>query len=255
MTGKPRAEKTPYDGTRIFKAARPLDEVIASLPTYKGAEARVMAGPDTYRRLYAEAEAFLQSQPTLSVKEAAQKQGVSESAFIALADKGEALLIEFNGKQYVPACSFGADGKIDALKVDIAREFVLEGHQHYFKFMDYMKFMHEQQTDIVDLTMNEKQLSALFNQAGLAGYRCSISVMASMNQLADHRHKIPAAFDRLMQHLDSAVTHGGWDPMGGLSRPFRDKYGIPGQTIHEQRTAYVPPAPRKEKPANKGPQQ
>lgn len=246
-------DKNPYDGTRIFKTARPLDDLIAALPKYTGIEARVMAGPDTYRRLYADAEAFLQTQPTLSVDEAAKKQGVSAQEFIAMADRGEALLIEFNGKQYVPACSFGADGKVDALKVDIAREFVLEGHQHYFKFMDYMKFMNEQKTDITALVLSQQQLSSMFNQAGLAGYRCSISVQASMNQLADHRHKIPEAFAQLTRELDSALTHGGWDPAGGLSRPFRDKYGIPGQTIHEQRTAYTPPAavPKKD---SKGPQ-
>lgn len=246
-------DKNPYDGTRIFKTARPLDDLIAALPKYTGIEARVMAGPDTYRRLYADAEAFLQTQPTLSVDEAAKKQGVSAQEFIAMADRGEALLIEFNGKQYVPACSFGADGKVDALKVDIAREFVLEGHQHYFKFMDYMKFMNEQKTDITALVLSQQQLSSMFNQAGLAGYRCSISVQASMNQLADHRHKIPEAFAQLTRELDSALTHGGWDPAGGLSRPFRDKYGIPGQTIHEQRMAYTPPAaaPKKD---SKGPQ-
>ncbi len=246
-------DKNPYDGTRIFKTARPLDDLIAALPKYTGIEARVMAGPDTYRRLYADAEAFLQTQPTLSVEEAAKKQGVSAQEFIAMADRGEALLIEFNGKQYVPACSFGADGKVDALKVDIAREFVLEGHQHYFKFMDYMKFMNEQKTDITALVLSQQQLSSMFNQAGLAGYRCSISVQASMNQLADHRHKIPEAFAQLTRELDSALTHGGWDPAGGLSRSFRDKYGIPGQTIHEQRTAYTPPAaaPKKD---SKGPQ-
>lgn len=246
-------DKNPYDGTRIFKPARPLDELIAALPKYTGTQARVMAGPDTYRRLYAEAEAFLQTQPTLSVDEAAKKQGVSAQEFIAMADRGEALLIEFNGKQYVPACSFGADGKVDALKVDIAREFVLEGHQHYFKFMDYMKFMNEQKTDITALVLSQQQLSSMFNQAGLAGYRCSISVQASMNQLADHRHKIPEAFAQLTRELDSALTHGGWDPAGGLSRPFRDKYGIPGQTIHEQRTAYTPPAAAPKK-NSKGPQ-
>ena len=116
-----------------------------------------------------------------------------------------------------------------------------------------MKFMNEQKTDITALVLSQQQLSSMFNQAGLAGYRCSISVQASMNQLADHRHKIPEAFAQLTRELDSALTHGGWDPAGGLSRPFRDKYGIPGQPIHEQRTAYTPPAaaPKKD---SKGPQ-
>jgi len=234
-------KQNPDTSSRIFKAARPVEDLIANLPTYTGVKARVMAGPDVYRQLYADAEAFLQKMPTLSPEEAAQKQGVSKEAFLQMVDRGEALLIELEGRQYVPACSFGADGKIDPLKVDIAREFALEGRQ-YFKFMDYMEFMHTQKADIADLALSAQQMSAIFNQAGLAGYRCSITVDATMNQLADYRHKMPQAFERLTEHLDRALTNGGWDPSGGLSRPFRDKYGIEGQTIDEERRG-IPPAP------------
>lgn len=247
------ADKTPYDGTRIFKPVRPVEDLIAGLPKYKGVEARVMAGPEVYRRLYAEAEAFLQNQPTFSLDEAAQKQGVSKDEYIKMADRGEALLIEIEGKQYVPACSFGKDGKIDPLKIDIAREFVLEGRS-YFKFMDYMTFMNTQKMDIADLVLSPQQLSGLFNQAGLAGYRCTISVEATMNQLADHRHTLPQAFDRLSRALDRALTHGGMgDADGGLSRPFRDKYAIAGLTIDEERTRATDMARNKQKPGNKGP--
>ncbi|MDP2148824.1 MAG: hypothetical protein Q8K13_04180 [Parvibaculum sp.] len=240
------AKQNPYDGRRIFEPVRALDALIADLPTYKGIEARVMAGPDVYRRIYAEAEAFLQNAPMLSVDDAAQKQGVTKGEYIRMVDRGEALLIELEGKQYVPACSFGADGKIDPLKIDIAREFALEGQQ-YFKFIDYLTFMNTQKVDIADLTLSTQQMSALFNQAGLAGYRCSITVEATMNQLADHRHKLPAAFERLTENLDRALTNGGWDPSGGLSRPFRDKYGIAGETIDEMRGVAPPPAAKGKK--------
>ncbi|MFN7114614.1 MAG: hypothetical protein ACK4PK_09700 [Alphaproteobacteria bacterium] len=243
------AKQNPYDSSRIFKPVRALDDLIAGLPTYTGIEARVMAGPDVYRRIYAEAETFLQNSPMRSVDEAAQKQGVTKEEYMQMVDRGEALLIEIEGKQYVPACSFGADGKIDPLKIDIAREFALEGRQ-YFKFMDYMEFMHKHKADIADLALSTQQMSALFNQAGLAGYRCSLTVEATMNQLADHRHKMPQAFERLIDHLDRALTSGGWDPSGGLSRPFRDKYGIEGQTIDEERRGIRPPAAAHK---NKGP--
>ncbi len=68
-----------------------------------------------------------------------------------------------------------------------------------------------------------------------------------MNQLADHRHKMPQAFERLTGILDRALTHGGWDPAGGLSRSFRDKYGVPGQTIDEERTAHTQAQNKKNK--------
>lgn len=237
------AEQNPYDGSRIFKPERPLDDLIASLPP-KDIAARHMAGPDVYRRIYADAEAFLQKTPTLSLDEAAQKQGVSKDAYLQMVDRGEALLIELEGKQYVPACSFGVDGTIDPLKIDIAREFALEGQQ-YFKFIDFMTFMNTQKADIADLALSTQQMSALFNQAGLAGYRCSITVEATMNQLADHRHRLPQAFERLTEHLDRALEYGGWDPTGGLSRPFRDKYGIEGQTIDENRRGIPAPTVKK----------
>lgn len=246
------ADKTPYDGTRIFKPVRLLEDLVAGLPPM-GNPSRLSAGPDTYRRLYAAAAEFLQQQPMFSLDEAAQKQGVSKEDYIQMADRGEALLIEFEGRQYVPACSFGKDGKIDPLKIDIAREFVLEGRS-YFKFMDYMAFMNTQKMDIADLVLSPQQLSGLFNQAGLAGYRCTISVEATINQLADYRHTLPQAFDRLARALDRALTHGGMgDADGGLSRPFRDKYAIAGLTIDEERTRATDMARNKQKPGNKGP--
>jgi hypothetical protein len=231
------ADNPPYDGTRIFKPVRLLEDLVAGLPPVENV-LRLSAGQDTYRRVYAAAAEFLQQQPMFSLDDAAQKLGVSKEDYIQMADRGEALLIEFEGRQYVPACSFGKDGKIDPLKIDIAREFVLEGRS-YFEFMDYMMFMNTQKMDIADLVLSPQQLSGLFNHAGLAGYRCAISVEATMSQLADQRHTLPQAFDRLTGALDSALTHGGWDPAGGLSRPFRDKYAIAGLTIHEKRRGVV----------------
>lgn len=232
---------SPYDGTRIFKPAEPIDDLVARsekrLQAMSARERSVMAGADVYRRIYTEAETFMAGQETLSVADAARKQGVSRTAFVGMADRGEAVLIELEGKQYVPACTFGADGKIDPLKVDIAREFELEGQHVFFKYTAFMKFMNEQRTEIADLLLDDKKLTTLFNKAGVADFKCEISVQATMNQLADRRTENPQMYDRLIAALDSALTHGGWDPTGGLSRTFRDKYNIPGLTIDESRRA------------------
>lgn len=241
--------KTSYDGTRIFKPVPSLEKKIESLQAIK--ETWIDTKPETYHRIYAAAEAFLQASDMLTPEAAARRQGVSKAEFIAMADRGEALLIELEGKQYVPACSFGADGKIDPLKVDIAREFVLEG-MSYFKFMDYIRFMTQETADVTDILLNGRQLQQIFNRAGLGDFHCGLTALASMNQLADGRHAHPAMYDLLVKRLNDAVTHGGWDPSGGLSRPFRDKYGIPGQTIHEERMAYIA-AQDKKTPNKKGP--
>mgnify|MGYP007088351915 CR=1 FL=1 len=249
-----RQNPTPYDGTRIFKPAEPIDDLVARtekrLQAMSARERSVMAGADVYRRIYAEAETFMAGQETLSLAEAARKQGVSKAEFTSMADRGEAVLIELEGKQYVPACTFGADGKVDPLKVDIAREFVLEGQHVFFKYVAFMKFMNEERTEISDLLLDDKKLTTLFNKAGVADFKCQISVQASMNQLADRRSENPQMYGRLIAALDSALTHGGWDPSGGLSRTFRDKYNIPGQTIDESRRAATaaPPTNKAAKP-------
>ncbi len=241
----PSQKPTPYDGTRIFKQAEPIDDLVARtekrLQAMPERERRIMAGADVYRRIYAETETFLQGQETLSVAQAARKQGVTSSEFTAMADRGDAVLIELEGKQYVPACTFGADGKIDPLKIDIAREFVLEGQHVFFKYVAFMKFMNDERIEIADLLLDDKKLSTLFNKAGVGDFKCQISVQATMNQMADRRAENPQMHDRFIAALDSALTHGGWDPAGGLSRTFRDKYNIPGQTIDESRSAAVPP--------------
>lgn len=236
---------SPYDGTRIFKPAEPVDDLVARtekrLQGMSARERSVMAGADVYRRIYAEAETFMEAQETLSVADAARKQGISKTEFVAMADRGDAVLIELEGKQYVPACTFGADGKVDALKVDIAREFELEGQHVFFKYVAFMKFMNEARIEIADLLLDDKKLTTLFNKAGVADFKCEISVQASMNQLADRRAENPQMYDRLISALDSALTHGGWDPSGGLSRTFRDKYNIPGLTIDESRRGDIAP--------------
>jgi hypothetical protein len=78
-------------------------------------------------------------------------------------------------------------------------------------------------------------------------FDCNLSVKSTMNQLADMAYKNTLfgsgtePFAKLLfTHLNSAVTHGGWDSSGGLSRPFRDKYKLPGLTIDEVRSAPRP---------------
>lgn len=228
-----RQNPTPYDGTRIFKPAEPIDDLVARtekrLQAMSARERSVMAGADVYRRIYAEAETFMAGQETLSLAAAARKQGVSKSEFTAMADRGEAVLIELEGKQYVPACTFGADGKVDAFKVDIAREFALEGQHVFFKYVAFMKFMNENRIEIADLLLDDKKLTTLFNKAGVADFKCQISVQATMNQLSDRRGDNPQMYDRLIGALDSALTHGGWDPSGGLSARSVTSIKYPGR--------------------------
>lgn len=240
-TAPSNSSPAPYDGTAIFKPVRPLAQVMAAAEAKRNDKndplAKSYADGNFYQKIYDEAVTRLSRSDLLSLEQAAQKLDITPVEYRKLADKGETLLIGIEGKNYVPAFIFTEDGRIDPLKIDIAREFVLQGHG-YFKFLDYLKFMTETTADISS-TLPPQRLTNIFDQAGLAEYRCNIAVNATMNQLADGRHSNPEFMDILTVRLDAEVTWGGWDPSGGLSRPFRDKYNIPGLTIDESRQEHM----------------
>ncbi len=233
--------KSPYAGGPIFDAVDTLKDIIIRIEAKRNDPndkmAKLYAGPEVYERMYKAAEKRLSQGDMLTVAEASKRLSITVKEYEALAAKGEALLINLGGKKFVPEWQFGADGKIDDLKLDIAREFVLEGRSS-FKFMDFIEFMTAKTANISSL-LPKKKLGDIIKKAGLEEFKCSLSVEATMNQLADQRHANPAFRDKLFKELDEAVTHGGWDPSGGLSRPFRDKYKIPGMTIDEDRMASI----------------
>jgi len=257
----PYTPPTPYDGTMIFKPVTPLATLLKQVEAKRQDKtdklAKLYAGDDTYKRLYAEGLKRLGEPDLISLDDAAAKLNITPAAYIAKAEAGEVLLIQMEGLQVVPACMFGKDGKVDQLKVDIAREFVLEGHD-YFKFVDYLKFMRDEKADIA-ATVPAQTLRQIFKAAGVDGYESSITVKASMNQLIDGMDAQPAFRATLLRHLDAALISGGWDPSGGISRDFRNKYNLPGLTIAEDRTgvkledvqpkkAKTPKAPKSPKP-------
>lgn len=241
----------PYDGTIIFKPVMPMKALMAKFEARRNDVSdklhKMYAGPEVAEQRYQEALKRLNAADMISPAEAALRMGIEKQAYVALAEKGEALLIRMGSRAFVPAWSITPRGAIDTLKVDIAREFVLEGIS-YFKFLDYLKFMTEEKIDIV-ATVAPETLSALFNAAGVQDYECAISVRATMNQLCDRGFEDKKSGNRvepfagwLFKHLDSSLIHGGWDAHGGLSRPFLNKYKLPGQTMDEERSA-PPPAP------------
>lgn len=229
----------------VFKPVLPLEDILKSAQARRANIADPMAkhyaGDDVYKRIYSDALKRLSKSDMLTLDQAASRLSIAPDAYVRKAEEGAAILIRMGDKAFVPAWSLRADGTIDGLKVDIAREFEKEG-QSYFKFLDFFKFMTEDSASI-NAALPKDKLKNMFRRAGLQEYKCSATIAATMNQLVDQRDKKPAFWDILIQHLDSAVTHGGWDPSGGLSRYFRDKYGIPGLTIDEARMATQIPKP------------
>lgn len=240
---------TPYDGTAIFKPVVQMKTLMAQFDAARKNTANKLhefyAGPEVAEKIYKDALKRLSAADMISPAEAARRMNIAPQDYIELVKKGEALLIQMGRKGFVPAWTISDDSTINPLKLDIAREFVLEG-QGYFKFIDYIRFMTAEKADIGKF-VSQETLSMIFYTAGVQKFDCTLSVKATMSQLADMAHKNKlfgsesAPFAKLLlQHLDAAVTHGGWDPSGGLSRPFRDKYNIPGLTIHEERSAPRP---------------
>lgn len=161
----PYTAPTPYDGTMIFKPVAPLATVLKQVEAKRQDKndklAKLYAGEDTYTRLYAEGMKRLKQPDLLSLDDAAARLNMTPAAYITQAEAGQVLLIQIEGLQVVPACMFDKNGKVDPLKVDIAREFVLEGHD-YFKFLDYLKFMHGEKANIA-ATVPEKRC-AIFSR-------------------------------------------------------------------------------------------
>lgn len=243
--------KQPHsESGRIFGPAQPLSRVVAQAEERRKNQSDPMAkhyvGAEFYQEKYAAAKARLTEPDMLSVNDAAAKLFVSPEEFIEMANRGAALLIEVEGVKAAPAWQFGKDGRIDDLKLDIAREFALEGAS-YFRFMDYIAFMTSKNVDI-SATLPAGKLRDMFKKAGLQNYSCSLAVQASPDQLADERFANRDFFALLVSHLDAAITRGGWDPSGGLSRAFRDKYGLPGLTLEEDRAEAIKKTRKPEKP-------
>lgn len=232
----------PYNGKRIFKAIPAVEVILAQTEARRADQsdpmAQFYAKPEVYQDYYTQALKRLSADDMITVAEAARRINVTAHEYKALAQKGQALLIAMGKKHVVPAWSIKQDGTVDQLRLDIAREFVLEGRS-YFKFMDYLKFMTEEKANISEHIQPET-LSIIFHTAGLSAFDCSLNIKAKMNQLADLWNAEPFYRETLIKCLDKALTQGGWDPSGGLSRPFRDKYKIPGLTIHEERMAPRP---------------
>jgi hypothetical protein len=76
-------------------------------------------------------------------------------------------------KTFVPVWTITDKGEINPIKLDIAREFVLEG-QGYFKFLDYIQFMTAEKVDIGGFVAPET-LSMMFI---LQGSRCLTATSA-----------------------------------------------------------------------------
>ena len=153
------------------------------------------------------------------------------------------MLITLENIQAVPCWAFDTDGNPDVLKNDIGREYAASYANDYFKFMAYLKFMTEARIDVTE-TISEKKLRGAFKRAGIDQYDCRISVNASPLQLIDQRKDRPDFWNIFVNQLNSALTCGGWDAYGGLSRPFRDKYNIPGLTYEEEMQRYIESQPK-----------
>ncbi len=242
-------KKTPYDPGLIFPAVTPLQEVIAEAAARQNnssdpmAPAEAKAKAEVYKGLYDDALQRLSGPDMLTIDQAAALLSITVAEYQKKAEQGEVLLIQMEGKKVVPAWIFDKQGRIDELKLDIAREFALEGTD-YFKFLDYFRFMTVEKADIVPF-LPPQTLRDIYESAGLTGVKCKLGVKGTMNWLADRRDQNEAFFDLLIRHLDAALIHGGWDAAGGLSRPFRDKYKISGETMDERYAAAMkkPPAP------------
>jgi hypothetical protein len=220
----------PYDGTAIFKP-RPTPK------QWDGGNA------EGYSALYTAASRRISAPDMILPEQAAKRMKITVPEYEALAEKGEALLIRLGKRNVIPGWTIRADGSVDALKLDIAREFMLESRRIYgFQFLDYLDFMTKTKADISH-AVHPDTLSMMFYTAGLKDFDCKLTVNATMNQLADLYGAEKIYRTALFKKLDEVLTHGGWDASGGLSRHFRDKYKIPGLTLYEQRTGSRPPAP------------
>lgn len=220
--------------TMIFETVRPLEDVVAAADKARNDPnnklAAVTAEGRIYRDIYAETIKMLQKADMISVEEAADILSITPNAYRARAAKGKALLISIEGHEFVPAWSLNFK-RVDPLVLDMAREFVREG-QSFFKFNDMIDFMENSRADISRI-LPKQSVKDFFNIVGLSKYRCSVSVLATMAQLTSDRAIHPEFAPILFERLDKALTHGGWDAMGGMSRAFRDKYKIPGLTLEE----------------------
>lgn len=224
------------DNARIFAPVEPLADLLARIEKKREGmsekEKKVYAGPDTYIHMYAAIKNRLKEKDVVTVAAIARRMGIKGQDFKDLADRGQAILIEIEGEMFAPLCQLNSKGKIDDLKLDIAREFAVSCWD-YFKFESYLNFMEKELTRL-EPDVPPKKLKALFKSAGVGDYKCTLTVEANMNQLADGRRRNPSFFPALINHLKAALTWGGWEPRGGLTRRFMDKYNIPGLTIEEE---------------------
>lgn len=220
----------------IFPPARPLAAVMEETACARANPddpiAQHRAEPQWYANLYRDVIRQLRQRKDLfKLPQAASRQGIAADDYLRQAAAGEVIVFKIETAAFIPKWQFGPGGAIDPLVLDIAREFSTPDVDH-FRFQTFLRFMTETRADITP-SVPKKALRDFFRKAGLSHDQTTIEIQATMLQLVQQRRQHPEFWDVLVRHLDGAVTYGGWDPRGGLSRPFRDKYDIPGLTIEE----------------------
>ncbi len=230
---------------RIFEPVKPLVVLEAEIAARqqealaKGDPmARFYAGPEIYQRLYGDALERLQKIDVLPLEWAADLMGLTPEAYIRKADRGQAVLIEIEGRSYVPRCTLDTrykNARIKPFHLAVAKEFSESADHERFKFISYLKFM----TREVEMgaPLPARRLPELFKAAGVSRGGARVILSIPMTEIVDRAVKNPRIMAGLVEHMGAALTRigGMGNPNeGGLSDDFLARY-VPADMPHRNR--------------------
>lgn len=228
---------------RIFPAVKPWAELEAEVIAKKEAAlakgdpmAKHYAGPEVYRRYYDHAIERLNKIDVLSLDAAADLMGLTPDAYIRKADRGQAVLIEMEGKSYVPRFTLNTcykNARIKPFHVAVAKEFSESADHERFKFISYLKFM--AQALEIGAEVPPRRLPEIFKAAGVSKGKARVIISVPMSEIIDRAQKNPSIMAEFINQMGSALTRigGMGNPNeGGISDEFLARYvsaDIPGR--------------------------
>ena len=214
---------------RIFEPVKPFTVLEAEVIARNEREKNMRyAGPEVYRGIYDRALARLEKIDVLPLESAADLMGLTPDAYIRKADRGQAVLIEIEGRSYVPRCTLNTrykNARVKPFHVAVAKEFSESADHERFKFMSYLKFM--EQSLEMGAPLPERRLPEIFKAAGVSKGNARVILSVPMVEIIDRAQKNNTIMTALVTHMGAALTRigGMGNPNeGGLSDEFLAKY-------------------------------
>lgn len=220
---------------RVFAAVQPWAECEAAIIARKqkalatgDVMAKHYAGPEVYRSYYDRAIERLEKHDLLTLEAAADLMGLAPEAYVRKADRGQAVLIEIEGRSFVPRFTLDTrykNARIMPFHLAVAKEFSESADHERFKFVSYLKFM-DRKLDI-STPLPARRLPEIFKAAGVSKGSASVTLHVPMVEIVDRARKNPHIMAEFINQLGAALTRigGMGNPNeGGLSDEFLARY-------------------------------